>query len=194
MRTPSFVKTLLRHFDWSLALFLVGCLPSKSWAADGDLDLSFGTGGKVTTPLSPMDDVIFSVAIDSNNRIVVTGGFAMMAEPAGPSNNSFGIARYTSSGVLDTTFGFGGKVVTDFYGSRDEASALTLDAGGKIATGVGQEVSAMVTFTNSGNAPLTAIVATVTPAGNTDFRTGSQPPSTLASGPATGTFNGLRAL
>jgi uncharacterized delta-60 repeat protein len=45
---------------------------------------------------------------------------------------SFALARYTSSGSLDTTFGAGGKVTTDFAGLDDSAAGVVLQSDGKI--------------------------------------------------------------
>lgn len=41
------------------------------------------------------------------------------------------MARYLSSGALDTTFGTGGAVFTDF-GGVDEASGVGIQADGKL--------------------------------------------------------------
>lgn len=42
------------------------------------------------------------------------------------------MARYTKSGVLDTSFGTGGKVTTELTGGEDKAFALALQRDGKI--------------------------------------------------------------
>ena len=42
------------------------------------------------------------------------------------------MARYTSSGTLDTSFGTGGLVTTDFGGNNDVANAITIQPDGKI--------------------------------------------------------------
>src|SRR5204862_395505 len=44
----------------------------------------------------------------------------------------FALVRYNSDGSLDTTFGNGGKVTTDFFGANDSASAVVITGGGKI--------------------------------------------------------------
>jgi uncharacterized delta-60 repeat protein len=89
--------------------------------SDGSLDSSFGTGGKVTTDFSTVD-YGRSVALQSDGKIVV----------AGFTNNDFGLVRYNSDGSLDTSFGTGGKVTTDFNGDYDDGYSVTVQSDGKI--------------------------------------------------------------
>ena len=49
-------------------------------------------------------------------------------------NRDFALARYNSNGTLDTTFGTGGKVTTDFSGNHDWANGLAIQSDGKILT------------------------------------------------------------
>lgn len=89
--------------------------------ADGSLDSTFGTGGTVLTsfggPLSAAADVV----VQPDGRIVAVG----------IAGNDFGVARYDANGALDTTFGTGGLVTTDFGGS-DQANGVALQPDGKI--------------------------------------------------------------
>ncbi|MFZ4524190.1 MAG: Ig-like domain-containing protein [Chlorobium sp.] len=62
--------------------------------ADGTLDDTFGVGGKVTTDFGGTD-YAFSVALQSDGKIVLSGG----------SNGDFAIARYNTDGSLDASFG-----------------------------------------------------------------------------------------
>ena len=98
---------------------------------DGSLDESFAGGGQVTTDFSGGIDQAFAVAVDSNGNYVVAGS-ATNTSTMNPTGTDFAIARYTSAGVLDVTFGVGGKVVTDFNNNNDQAAALKLDSNGKI--------------------------------------------------------------
>ncbi len=67
-----------------------------------------------------------ALALQSDGKIVA----------AGISSNStgydFGLARYTRTGGLDSTFGTGGKVVTDFSGLNDAVNAVAIDADRRI--------------------------------------------------------------
>jgi len=89
-------------------------------AADGELDTTFGTGGKVITDFGA-NDVLNSSVLQSDGKIVV----------AGHSNNNFAIARYTTSGVLDTSFDTDGLDPVDF-GSTDRAYDVAVQSDGKI--------------------------------------------------------------
>jgi uncharacterized delta-60 repeat protein len=84
----------------------------------GDLDPSFGSGGFVlTSPVVENSKVGYSfdearaVNILADGKILVGGG-------AKHPDYDFGLVRLTKDGALDTSFGTGGRVVTDF-GSRD---------------------------------------------------------------------------
>jgi uncharacterized delta-60 repeat protein len=104
--------------------------------ADGTLDDSFGTSGKVTTDFGGDEDRAFDVAIQANGRIVVVGHSV-----AGDAVD-FALARYNADGSLDDggpndstpadTFGTSGKVTTDFGGTIDLATSVVLQADGKI--------------------------------------------------------------
>ncbi|MFJ3310849.1 calcium-binding protein [Streptomyces sp. NPDC086549] len=101
---------------------------------DGSLDTSFGTGGKVTTDFG--DSGASGVALQADGKIIAAGYSVGI-------NYDFALARYNTDGSLDSTFGTGGKVTTDFGGAYDEAFAVALQADGKIiavgASGTGGE-------------------------------------------------------
>jgi len=100
---------------------------------DGSLDATFGDGGKVVTSLNGEADIIFGLALDAQNRIV-TGGFVFGNSLGGISA---GLARYLPDGTLDSTFGDGGTVITDFADAgfrSDEVAAIALQPDGKIVT------------------------------------------------------------
>lgn len=92
---------------------------------DGTPDTTFGDGtGKVITPMtSSLDSVLGAVALPQGGMLTV--GYAYST-----SYSSFGLAKYTSAGILDTSFGAGtGKVVSNFsiYGAIARAVALQQD-------------------------------------------------------------------
>ena len=96
--------------------------------ADGTLDISFGTGGKVISDFGGTCDFATSVAIQANGKIVVAGSSGATCE--GPFD--FGLARYNTDGTPDITFGTGGKVTTDFGGTFDLALDVAIQADSKI--------------------------------------------------------------
>lgn len=99
------------------------------YTANGGLDTSFGTDGKVTTDFVGMNDYASSVAIQGDGKILVAG----RSEDLNGSLN-FALARYTTNGVLDTSFGpsGSGKVTTDFSTLLDSAYSVTVQSDGKI--------------------------------------------------------------
>jgi uncharacterized delta-60 repeat protein len=92
---------------------------------NGNLDPSFGAGGKVITDFGKRD-MGEAVAIDSG-RIVVAG------ETCTPSFRGcdFALARYTRNG-LDPSFGAGGKVTTTFHSGIDRALSVAIDPHGRV--------------------------------------------------------------
>ena len=85
-----------------LGILLAGGL--QAWAADGDLDLSFGSGGKVVTDFNANNDWLSKISVQPDGKIVAVGD----VHPGG----KFALARYNPDGTLDATFGNGGKVIT----------------------------------------------------------------------------------
>ena len=102
--------------------------------ADGSLDSSFGTGGKVVTVFSDYS-AILEIAIQADGKIVAAGYSINDA-----TYYDFTLARYNLNGSLDASFGMGGIVTTDFFGGDNEAAdSVAVQADGKIvaAGGVG---------------------------------------------------------
>jgi uncharacterized delta-60 repeat protein len=108
------------------------------YTSNGTVDSSFGTGGFVTTDFSGVsDDIAYGMTLQSDGKLVVAGRTGEYPE------NDFAVARYSSDGQLDQTFGVGGKVVSDFS-SIDQAYGVALQSNGKI-------VLAGVAFANGAN-------------------------------------------
>jgi uncharacterized delta-60 repeat protein len=119
------------------------------YTADGGLDTSFGTGGKVTTGFGRGNDIGYGVVIDSAGRIIVAG----MAYNG--IDNDFAVVRYTRTGTLDSAFGIGGKVTTDFAGGDDIGWGVAVDSADRIvvaghATTGNEELFAVVRYTPAG--------------------------------------------
>lgn len=91
------------------------------WESDGDLDLTFGGDGIVTTDFGA-DEVARAVTAQWDGKIVIAGA-------TGSSYNSDGdviLARYLSNGSLDPTFGVGGQVMTDLGMREGAGDVVTL--------------------------------------------------------------------
>src|SRR5262249_9448672 len=97
---------------------------------DGSLDITFGTGGKVTTDFGSTSDKALGVATQADGKIVAAG------ESVDASNVSrFALARYNPDGSLDTGFDGDGKVTTDVgssFGEYAVANAVAIEADGTI--------------------------------------------------------------
>jgi uncharacterized delta-60 repeat protein len=92
----------------------------------GGLDSSFGAGGKVATNFTGRFDAAFDVAVRAADGKIVAVGRA-----AGVGGR-FAVARYTSNGSLDPTFGGEGKVTTNFSAGDDFAFGVAVQPDGKI--------------------------------------------------------------
>jgi uncharacterized delta-60 repeat protein len=116
------------------------------YLADGRLDPSFGSDGHVRTDFGG-SDWAEGVVVQPDGKIVA----------AGFASGDFGIVRYNADGTLDGSFGAGGKVSTVVGVDSSSASALALQADGKIvAAGVASSTSgdssfALVRYTPNGS-------------------------------------------
>jgi uncharacterized delta-60 repeat protein len=100
------------------------------------LDAGFGVGGKLIADFFPtglglLGDGLNCVVFQNDGKIIAGGRSDV------PLRSDFGISRYNPDGTLDSSFGTGGKVVTDFGtsrfgGSREAVYALALQQDGKI--------------------------------------------------------------
>jgi uncharacterized delta-60 repeat protein len=114
----------------AIGLFLV--LPALTFAAPGDLDLSFGNGGKVVTrgnsnyPGFGLSGA-YAMAIQSDGKIVVAG-----EGTAGSGTWDFAVVRFNTNGSFDTSFGGTGIVITPVGNSQDRAFSVAIQADGKI--------------------------------------------------------------
>jgi len=98
-------------------------------AADGDLDPTFGVGGKVMTDFNHSTDWANAVAIQPDGKFVVVGTTYKQNDF---SDEDFAVARYNTDGTLDSSFGSGGKVHTDFPGLAAVPSSVLLQPDAKI--------------------------------------------------------------
>lgn len=94
--------------------------------SDGSLDTAFNSTGEVTTDFSGTGDSLAGLALQSNGKIIVAGSALISG------TTDFALIRYNSDGSLDTTFGSGGKVSTDFALQADFATSVEVQADGKI--------------------------------------------------------------
>jgi uncharacterized delta-60 repeat protein len=99
---------------------------------DGSLDASFGVGGIVTTAFPGQGSYAFDVVLQADGKIIAAGTDYVDFSSSQSSNTDFALARYHADGSLDTTFGSGGRVVTDFDGFNDDAFSVLVQPDGKV--------------------------------------------------------------
>jgi uncharacterized delta-60 repeat protein len=76
------------------------------YTENGALDSTFGTYGRVVTAMSGGSNTAHAISLQDDQKIILAGFLG--TKP----HHDFAIARYSSNGTLDPTFGTGGKVIT----------------------------------------------------------------------------------
>jgi uncharacterized delta-60 repeat protein len=115
--------------------------------ADGSLDTTFASGGKIVVDLGAGDDYAKSVAIAPDLGIVMGG----MSQQGG--SLAAALVRVTYTGKLDTAFGTGGASVATTGGWNQQVEAIAIQPNGKIVTaGVGASEGMAVMRFDSGGA------------------------------------------
>lgn len=96
------------------------------YKADGTLDTGFGTGGIVNALFGSVTGAARGVVVTADNQLVL----------AGHHDHDFAAVRLSPSGVLDASFGTGGRVTLPVSTTNwDEATALVQQADGKLLLG-----------------------------------------------------------
>ena len=112
---------------------------------DGTLDTSFHGNGKTTTAVGAGNDTGNALAIQTDGKIVVAGS------SFNGTNDDFAIVRYNSNGLLDNSYGSGGKVTVDISGD-DIGHGVALDSIGR-AVVVGESGSLFGVVRLAGDPP-----------------------------------------
>jgi uncharacterized delta-60 repeat protein len=107
--------------------FLLSFLNAAS--AQPELDISFNATGKATVDFTQGEDAAFDVLVQADNKIVAIGTTATFSSP-----KYFALTRFTTNGVMDTSFGDNGRVITVFNANsaNEGAFAAALQPDGKI--------------------------------------------------------------
>jgi uncharacterized delta-60 repeat protein len=120
----------MKHKLWkqtaTLLIIINFLLPIHVSAQAGALDITFGTGGKVITNLGSTDESIYSLAIQTDGKILVAG--YSDTEPY----SKFALARYDVDGNLDVSFGMDGIVLTDILSTNGTGHSIAIQADNKI--------------------------------------------------------------
>lgn len=93
---------------------------------DGTLDNDFGTNGKITTDIQSSNDLIQSILIQPDNKIVAVGYSYI------DTLYAISMVRYEPDGQIDNSFGENGKVFTTVNGYYLIANSAAIQTDGKI--------------------------------------------------------------
>jgi uncharacterized delta-60 repeat protein len=95
------------------------------YRTDGNLDTTFGSGGKVTTAVGTFDDRIEAIAVQADGKVVVAGRSSYL------NVYDFAVVRYNASGSRDTSFRQNGMVSTHVLGN-DNAFGVVVQSDGTV--------------------------------------------------------------
>jgi len=116
-------KIVVTGYGWTGVKYRFAAL---RFNPDGTPDTGFGTGGLALFPVDGVLDDGWGGALQPDGKILVTGPVH------NGSNYNFGLARLNPDGVLDGSFGDGGKVITSLGPGDDLCWSCTVQADGKI--------------------------------------------------------------
>lgn len=116
---------------------LLTATPACLAQLDGDLDTTFSSDGIATTNFAPIStEIAFALAIQADGKVVAAGA------SYSDFSNKLALARYTTAGLLDETFGAGGTVTTAVGTIDDRILDVVMQPDGKIIAVGRTEVSA----------------------------------------------------
>ena len=138
MKSSKHISTRRTRRIWKISLLILAIISVANYltlavveaSVSGELDPTFA-GGRAITDFSGRNDEALAMAVQPDGKIVA----------AGIAQNSsgvyaFGLARYNTDGSLDSGFGIGGKVTTQFFGTSpttpDFAYCVLIQSDGKI--------------------------------------------------------------
>jgi uncharacterized delta-60 repeat protein len=138
---------------------------------DGTIDTTFGTDGKVFRESGSVKEGL--KMLPDEKFIIILGAYVSFG---GIDNVNTAFERYTQDGVLDTTFGTDGKVVTSFGNGFTGLTSMTILPDGKfVAAG---------SFSPTGQNAIVMIAAKYNPDGSLDttFDTDGKVTTTFGTG------------
>jgi uncharacterized delta-60 repeat protein len=139
--------------------FNAGGKPDPTFGTDGMLITELGLGAPATAggTYGGPSIGLRSVVIDSQNRIVLSGGYVTELAKCERAVNSKGfVARLTESGALDPTFGAGGIRALGTIASLGQLAPfsggyLTAGTGGPFCSGAEGPAQLLTAFNSDGN-------------------------------------------
>ncbi len=98
--------------------------------ADGSVDSSFGTQGRIITSISDSFDAPLNIRVLPNGKFIVAGYSGSSYFSSYPS--SFAVLRYNADGTLDSTFGKRGILLKKISALGDQANTVCIDPNGQM--------------------------------------------------------------
>ena len=104
---------------------------------NGSIDTAFGIAGIASFDIGMGNETYASATLQADGKILIIGTTAAYIPPVNPSDppgrilGDVKIARITTTGALDTSFGVNGVVTTDM-GGDDDAAIVKVQSDGKI--------------------------------------------------------------
>ena len=99
---------------------------------NGTLDKTFGLFGQISSATSggvfgfAGVAAVSSIVLQTDGKFIVAGALtSKLINPPGSNSTGFGLVRYNPNGIIDTSFGTRGGVLTNF-GSNPNATAFAL--------------------------------------------------------------------
>jgi uncharacterized delta-60 repeat protein len=129
--------------------------------SNGSPDSTFGTNGIATFNDSRM--LISSMVSQADGTIITAGSYIGGASP------DLYVARFTSNGRSDGSFGSQGKIIIDFAGMDDSAQALAVDLSGNIVVAGRANIGGPMSSPQGWD----AVIVRLTSKGATDRRFGT---------------------
>ncbi len=122
---------------YSLLLLSILCVSGSktSWAAPGDFDGNFGTGGIAIQDIDGNQNFIGAGALQSDGKLIVISTAGTIG------NRDYAAYRLDTDGQLDTNFGTNGISTTDATGGDDIPNAILILPDDKILLIGGNDLS-----------------------------------------------------
>lgn len=108
---------------------------------NGIIDSAFGINGTVITDLRATNDQSLGMALQDDGKILIAG------YTSNGMNWDYAVARYLSTGALDTSFNHSGFVSTDLFNRDDMANAIDIQSDHKIVVAGNSNTTSGLLFT-----------------------------------------------
>ena len=99
------------------------------YKANGDLDNTFNTTGRVMTAVGTDEDQIHDAVVQPDGKLIVSG---FSGNGTAGTNKDLALIRYNVNGTVDNSFGSCGKIITHLGSSNDISWGVALQPDGRV--------------------------------------------------------------